>query len=122
MLIHLADGKRTKLVNIENVKPYHEAPEKPANNLERPENEENSETETGAERTHHVHFEENLGTENFDQADKTPEFETFFQRGEGLAASQNFEQLEPPRRVTRSQARRITESDGRETRAARTET
>ena len=114
LLIHLADGKRTKLVNIENVKPYHEAPEKPVYNLERPENEENSETEMGAERTHHVHFEENLENENFDQADKTPEFETFFQRGEGLAASQNFEQSEPPRRFTRSQARRITESEGRE--------
>ena len=47
LLIHLADRKRTKLVNIENVKPYHEAPEKPVYNLERPEREENSETETG---------------------------------------------------------------------------
>ena len=27
LLIHLADRKKTKLVNIENVKPYHEAPE-----------------------------------------------------------------------------------------------
>ena len=60
LLIHLADGKRTKLVNIENVKPYHEAPEKPVHNLERPEREENSEdfeTEMGAERTHHGNFE-----------------------------------------------------------------
>ena len=59
LLIHLADGKRTKLVNIENVKPYHEAPEKPVYNLERPERNENSEdfeTEIGAERTHHVHL------------------------------------------------------------------
>ena len=45
-----------------------------------------------------------------------------------MAASQNFEQLEPPRRMTRSQARRITESEGREQsnmpqlRRARTET
>ena len=74
LLIHLADGKRTKLVNIENVKPYHEAPEKLVYNLERPEREENSEdfeTEMGAERTHHVHFEENTEIENFDQADET---------------------------------------------------
>ena len=101
-------------MNIENVKPYHEAPEKPVYNLMRPENEENLETEMGAERTHHVHFEENLETENFDQADETPEFETFFERGEGLAASQNFGQSEPSRRITRSQARRNTESEGRE--------
>ena len=114
LLIHLADGKRTKLVNIENVKPYHEAPEKPVYNLQRPENEENSETEMGEERTHHVRFEENIERQNFDQADETPEYETFFQRGEGLAANQNFEQSEPPRRVTRSQARRMTESEGRE--------
>ena len=117
LLIHLADGKRTKLVNIENVKPYHEAPEKPVYNLERPERNENSEdfeTEMRAERTHHVYFEENPGIENFDQADETPEFETFFERGEGLAASQNFGQSEPSRRITRSQARRNTESEGRE--------
>ena len=31
-----------------------------------------------------------------------------------MAASQNFEQSEPSRRVTRSQARRMTESEGRE--------
>ena len=71
LLIHLADGKRTKLVDIQNVKPYHEAPVKPVYNLERPEREENSEdfeTEMGAERTHHVHFEETLEVENFDQA------------------------------------------------------
>ena len=104
LLIHLADGKRTKLVNIENVKPYHEAPEKPVYNLERPESNENSEdfeTERGAERTHHVHFEENPQVENFDQADETPVFEMFFERGEGLA-SQNFEHSEPSRRITRS--------------------
>ena len=35
----------------------------------------------GEERTHHVHFEEDPEIENFDQADKTPEFETFFERG-----------------------------------------
>ena len=84
LLIHLTDGKRTKLVNIENVKPYHEAPEKPVYNLERPERSENSdnfETEMGTERTHHVHFEENPETENFEQADKTPEYDTFFERG-----------------------------------------
>ena len=100
-------------------------------NLERPEREENSqdfETEMGAERTHHVHFEENPEIENFDQADKSPVFETFFQRGEGLAASQNFGQSEPSKRITRSQAKRMTESEGREQsimpqlRRARTET
>ena len=101
-------------MNIENVKPYHEAPEKPVYNLQRPENEENSETDMGAERTHHVRFEENIERQNFDQADETPEFETFFERGEGLAASQNFGQSEPSRRITRSQARRNTESEGRE--------
>ena len=75
-------------MNIENVKPFHEAPEKPVYNLERPERKQNSEdfeTEMGVERTHHVHFEENPQIENFDQADKTPVCETFFQRGEGLA-------------------------------------
>ena len=116
-MIHLADGKRTKLVNIENVKPYHEAPEKPVYNLERPEREKNSEDcemEMGTERTHHVHFEERPEIENFDQADKTPEHCMFFKRGEGLAASQNFGLSEPSRRITRSQARRNTESEGRE--------
>ena len=85
-------------MNIENVKPYHEATEKLVYNLERPEREENSqdsETEMGAERTHHVHFEENPEILNFDQADETPEFHMFFERGEGLAASQNFGQSEP---------------------------
>ena len=84
LLIHLADGKRTKLVNIENVKPYHEAPEKPVYNLERPEREENSEdfeTEMGTERTHHAHFEEPEETENFDQALLIPRNQTLFERG-----------------------------------------
>ena len=68
----------------------------------------------GAERTHHVQFEEAPEEQNFDQADETPEFDTFFKRGEGLTASQNFGQSEPSRRITRSQARRMTESEGRE--------
>ena len=82
----------------------------------------------GAERTHHVQFEEAPEEQNFDQADETPEFDTFFKRGEGLTASQNFGQSEPSRRITRSQARRMTESKGREQsimpqlRKARTET
>ena len=61
-------------MNIENVKPYHEAPEKPVYNLERPERNENSEdfeTEMGTEKTHYVHFEENPETVNLDQAYKT---------------------------------------------------
>ena len=33
-MIHLADGKRTKLVNIENFKPYHQPQEKPVYNLD----------------------------------------------------------------------------------------
>ena len=81
-------------MNIENVKPYHEAPEKPVYNLERPERNENSEdfeTGMGAERTYHVQFEETPELQNFDQAEQTLYFETFFERGEGLAASQNFE-------------------------------
>ena len=89
LLIHLADGKRTKLVNIENVKPYHEAPKKPVYNLERAErikNSEYSDTEMGADRTHHVQFEENPERENFDQADETPEFETFFEKGGGIGS------------------------------------
>ena len=117
LLIHLADGKRTKLVNIENVKPYHEAPEKLVYNLERPEREENSEdfeTEMGAERNHHVLLEETQEIKNVDQAEETPDYDTFFERGEGLAASQNFGHSEPSRRITRSQARRNTESKGRE--------
>ena len=118
LLIHLADGKRTKLVNIENVKPYHEAPKKPVYNLERPEREENSEdfeTEMGTERTHHVHFEETPELGNFDQADKALMSHTFFKRGEGLTANQNFDHFEPSRRITRRQARRNTETnEGRE--------
>ena len=117
LLIHLADGKRTKLVNIENVKPYHEAPEKTVYNLERPERDENSEdfeTEMGAERTHHDQFEETPEVQNFDLPEETPDFEMFFKRGEGLADSQNFGQSEPSRSITRSQTRRNTESEGRE--------
>ena len=34
LLIHLANRKSMKLVNIENVKPYHKGPEKPVYNLE----------------------------------------------------------------------------------------
>ena len=49
----------------------------------------------GAERTHYVQFQENPEIQNFDHADKTPEFDTFFEKGEGLAASQNFGQSEP---------------------------
>ena len=35
----------------------------------------------GAERTHHVQFEETQEVQNFDQADETPEFDMFFKRG-----------------------------------------
>ena len=61
--------------------------------------------EMGTERTHHVHFEETPEAENFYQADETLEHYTFFERGEGLAAIQNFEKSELSRRITRSQAR-----------------
>ena len=48
---------------------------------ERTENSDDFDTEMGAERNHHVHFEENPQIQNFDQADEPAEFETFFERG-----------------------------------------
>ena len=71
-------------MNIENVKPFHQAPEKLVYNLERSErnkNSEDSDTEMGEETTHHVHFEEIPERENFDQADETQEFEMFSKGG-----------------------------------------